>query len=638
MNNSNETNQLNKDKTPKNNEKILKITETINGKGSRIAKGRFGKIYKIVNYIDDNGNIKNIIPFAQKQTHIFDSSGNIIGQNLKEVSLGYKYINNENTQKFDYVIIDKKENVANSKYIINMNIADMSFNDLIQTQDLTNEDRYIYFFPILKQLLNGINYIDSNYICHCDIKPENILIRGDKKLYYNKQYKEYLNSAIFQICDYSGVNMEYNTTMDNISTLYYRPPEFFIKLDKKFKKSIKHKYGSFNDIWSIGITMLEFLTNSNIISKLYKKNTSNISEKKFLTRFFNIMKSIDVSIFIKKSGYDIDNFHIKNICNVIELMLIKNIEKRINITNLNMFIDYFINKNLNFYIHFGLNKNILQKKINTNFIQYSNLIVQENIILKFRENALCVLLEFINNDGTYSNKNNIHYLPLGLLLFDRYISIWQLPSVQNRFNFKNNEYSSHVSDDINLQYFYTKTLFICYYIASKYLLNDIDIIFICEFLNIDIDEIHVDILHILQQIDFDIYRPTILTYLNQQNKEIYQSKYIIDNAIQFFCNSSCIGTDYNHTILLINELIIFEQKCFNQQCEINVESLQNNINEQIKQNIDKHLDVNVYKNVHSETEPHIQGETRVQFYLNNDLDTLDTLDTLDIPKIKRDLY
>ena len=31
----------------------------------------------------------------------------------------------------------------------------------------------------------------------------------------------------------------------------------------------------------------------------------------------------------------------------------------------------------------------------------------------------------------------------------------------------------------------------------------------------------------LQQIDFDIYRPTILTYLNQQNKEIYQSKYIL---------------------------------------------------------------------------------------------------------------
>jgi serine/threonine protein kinase len=553
-------------------EKTLKITETINGKGTRIAKGGFGKIYKILKYIDDNGNIKNISPFAQKQTHIFDSSGNIIGQNLKEVSLGYKYLNNENTQKFHYVIIDKKENVVDSKYIINMNIADMTFNDLIQTQDLTNEDRYIYFFPILKQLLNSITYINSNYICHGDIKPENILIYGDKKLYDDKRFKDYLNSATFQICDYSGVNMEYNITMDNISTLYYRPPEFFLKLDKKFKNSIKHTYGNFNDIWSIGITMLEFLTKSNIISKLYKKNT-NISEKKFLTRFFNIMHSIDVSIVIKNSGYNINNYHIKNICNVIELMLIKNIEKRINVTNLNMFIDYFINKNLNFYIRYGLNKNILQKKINTNFIHYYNLIIQDNIILKFRDNAIRTLLDFLNNNGVYSNENDIQYLPLGLLLFDRYISIQN----KTKHHSEHEKYSSQTHNHISLKFFYTKTLFICYYIASKYLLNNIDIVFICEFLNIDIDEIHIDILDILQQLDFDIYRPTILTFLNQQNEDIYHSKYIINNAIDFFCNSSYIQTDYSIAVSFINEFIEFEQKCFNShQYELKLNNLQNN--------------------------------------------------------------
>ena len=598
---------INSTKNNPHNEKTLKITETINGKGLKIAKGGFGKIYKIIKYIDENGNIKNVIPFAQKQTHVFDSSGNIIGQNLKEVSLGYKYLNNENTQKFDYVTIDKKENVVNSKYIINMNIADMTFNDLIQTQDLTNEDRYIYFFPILKQLLNSIIYIDSNYICHGDIKPENILIHGNKKLYDNKQYKEYLNSAIFQLCDYSGVNMEYNKSMDNISTLHYRPPEFFLKLDKKFKKSIKQIYGSFNDIWSIGVTMLEFLTKSNIVSKLYKKNTFNISEKKFLTRFFNIMKSIDVSIVIKNSGYDINNFHIKTICNIIELMLMKNIEKRINVANLNMFIDYFINKNLNIYINSGLNINILQQKININFIKYPNLDIQENIILTFRENAICKLLEFINNDGKYSNENDIQYLPLGLSLFDRYMSIQRHPSSQRYASVQNkiNQYQFE-QDNISLQFLYTKTLFICYYIASRYLLNDIDIIFICEFLNIDIDEIHVDILDILQQIDFDIYRPTILTYLNQQNEDIYHSKYIIDNGIEFFCNPSCIYTDYDRTVSIINEMIDFEQKCFNsRQYELNV-----NLDDDINNNLDNNINDN-------------------NSYI---------VENLEIPKMKRDVY
>ena len=280
-------------------------------------------------------------------------------------------------------------------------------------------------------------------------------------------------------------------------------------------------------------------------------------------------------------------------------MLIKNIEKRINITNLNMFIEYFINKNLNFYIHSGLNQNILQKKINNNFIHYSNVIIHENIILTFRENAIHILLEFINSYDIYSNENDIQYLPLGILLFDRYMSI------QNKINkpdFEQEEYTSQIPDYISLKFFYTKTLFTCYYIVSKYLLNDIDIIFICEFLNIDIDEIHTDILDILQQLDFDIYRPTILTYLNKQNEDIYHSKYIIDNAIEIFCNSSCIHTDCNYAILIINELINFEQKCFNEHqhgLELNI--LQNN-------NIN---DIN-------------------DSYLNTE--------NLEIPKLKRDVY
>jgi len=268
--------------------------------------------------------------------------------------------------------------------------------------------------------------------------------------------------------------------------------------------------------------------------------------------------------------------------------LVKDIEKRITITNLNMFIDYFVNKHLIFYINSGINQNILQKKTDTSFIQYRNIIIQENIIFKFRENAIHTLLEFIINEGVYGNENDIQYLPLGLLLFDRYMSI------QNKIN---NSSHSQISE-ISLQFFYTKTLFVCYYISSKYLLNDIDIIFICEFLNIDIEEIHIDILDILQQLDFDIYRPTILTYLNQQNEDIYHSKYIIDNSIEIFCNSSCICTDYEYTISIINELISFEQNCFNQYHELNLNILQNNTNDII----------------------------------------LDIKDNLEIPKLKRNVY
>ena len=99
-----------------------------------------------------------------------------------------------------------------------MLLADMSFYDLIQSK-LSKDDRLLFFFPILKQLIEGLSYIHANLICHGDIKPENILIYGDKKLLNN--ISEYLKSATFQISDYGGMNIEYNNSMDNTSTLHY---------------------------------------------------------------------------------------------------------------------------------------------------------------------------------------------------------------------------------------------------------------------------------------------------------------------------------------------------------------------------------------------------------------------------------
>ena len=115
---------------------------------------------------------------------------------------------------------------------------------------------------------------------------------------------------------------------------------------------------------------------------------------------------------------------------------------------------------------------------------------------------------------------------------------------------------------------YTKTLFECYYISSRFLLSDIDIIFICDFLNIDIDIIHMDILEILKQIDFDIYRPTILTYLNNQSEDMYQSQYIIKKSIELFCNTDKINTEYYSSIDSIDNLISLEQNLTDSKTDI----------------------------------------------------------------------
>jgi hypothetical protein len=82
-----------------------------------------------------------------------------------------------------------------------------------------------------------------------------------------------------------------------------------------------------------------------------------------------------------------------------------------------------------------------------------------------------------------------------------------------------------------------------------------DIYFIIDYLKIDVDIIHNDIIEIINLMDYDIYRPTILTYLNKENDDIYHLKYIIDSAINLFCDTEKINTNYKKSVEWISDII-----------------------------------------------------------------------------------
>lgn len=101
----------------------------------------------------------------------------------------------------------------------------------IKNNKFDNEDLKI----IILSITNGIGYLHENNIIHCDLKPANILLFGNK---------------IIKITDF-GVSKFSNTTLHKttIGTPYYMAPEVY--KGKGFDNKI--------DYWSLGVLIYELI-------------------------------------------------------------------------------------------------------------------------------------------------------------------------------------------------------------------------------------------------------------------------------------------------------------------------------------------------------------------------------------------
>ncbi|CAN6294102.1 unnamed protein product, partial [Urochloa humidicola] len=127
---------------------------------------------------------------------------------------------------------------------------------------------------LLWQLLNGLNYLHSNWIIHRDLKPSNILVMGEGEEHGIIKIADFGLARIYQaplkaLCD-NGV----------VVTIWYRAPELLL--------GAKH-YTSAVDMWAVGCIFAELLTLKPLFQGVEAKNIPNPFQLDQLDKIFKVL-------------------------------------------------------------------------------------------------------------------------------------------------------------------------------------------------------------------------------------------------------------------------------------------------------------------------------------------------------------
>lgn len=127
---------------------------------------------------------------------------------------------------------------------------------------------------LLWQLLNGLNYLHSNWIVHRDLKPSNILVMGEGE-----------EQGVVKVADF-GLARIYQAPLKPLSengvvvTIWYRAPELLL--------GAKH-YTSAVDMWAVGCIFAELLTLKPLFQGQEVKGTPNPFQLDQLDKIFKVL-------------------------------------------------------------------------------------------------------------------------------------------------------------------------------------------------------------------------------------------------------------------------------------------------------------------------------------------------------------
>jgi serine/threonine protein kinase len=406
---------------------------------TEIGKGGFGKIYKV----SPN--------WVEKVTTLFDKCG-LWGNNLREINFSLYFASVPQILPIKYVYITDN-GYNNFSLVSSMPFVDQDLHSYIKKTKYN--ERMLIFKNVFISLCHALNNLHSNGLIHMDLKSRNVLISKTNDVY---------------LIDFSSVRFEINNFTDHNSSVASRPPEYFNQYFKKIENV--EKFGPYNDIWSLGILMLEFICDENRLDSFDE-------DEEQIGGFVNREKPFPVRKILNENV----TFNDETIIKLIESMLKRDFTKR---PTLDIVYKTLCGKELNtscscietFCTH-KESDDIVRIYPDRMFEKKQHTSDEYN---EERKNAILDQHDSVSND---EYEEIMYAFELGVSICDRYC----------------------LKTDEDFTY---DLLEKCLYIAANFLNEETGMLedFIEENFNL--------VFTILNTLEYDIYRPTFYSYLQQK--------------------------------------------------------------------------------------------------------------------------